>query len=102
MPKKKKSEFQSFDFKDILVWFVENVIKKIGAEIIDDVKEKSKELVEQIKRKTTGIFFSIVGFIFLLVGISLLLETILPIRGSGFFLSGLLIMLLGVFVTIKK
>lgn len=101
MPKK-NNQAKDFDFKDFLVGFIESFLKKIGAEIIDDVKEKSKEIMEQIRKKATGTFFSALGFIFFLVGFSLVLEVFLPVRGIGFLISGIIVMFTGILITIKK
>ncbi len=101
MNKKTKKETE-FDFKDFIIGFIENFIKKIGSEIIEDVKEKSKEIVEQAKRKATGTTLIFIGLIFFLIGFSIFLEKIINFPGTGYLVIGTTIFLTGLFISIKK
>ena len=98
----KENKNGNFALGEMIVGLIGNFIKKIETEIVQDVKQKAREISSQIKRKTTAIFLIFFGSIFFLVGASLLLENMVPIRGLGYFLIGIIIFLVGLFINIKK
>lgn len=100
MPKKKNSG--EFNLKDFFITFIEDFIKKIGGEIMENIREKAHEIAQEIKRRTTATFFLILGLIFLLVGLSLFLENFLPLRGLGYLLIGLVVFFTGFLINIKQ
>ncbi|MFZ5982520.1 MAG: hypothetical protein ACOYS2_03050 [Patescibacteria group bacterium] len=100
MPKKKTSS--EFNLKDFFVTFIEDFIKKIGGEIMENIREKAHEIAQEIKRRTTATFFLILGLIFFLVGISLFLENFLPLKGLGYLLTGFIVFLIGFLINIKQ
>lgn len=100
MPRKKTND--GFDLKEFFVSFIETFIKKIGAEIMEDIKEKSRELLEQLRRKTIVVTLLLLGLIIFLIGLSLFLENFFPLQGMGFLLTGFLIIFIGLLINIKK
>lgn len=103
MNKKQPTKNESgFELKDFFVSFIENFIKKIGEEIISDIKEKAHAILEQLKKKTVSVFLMVFGFIFFIVGVSIFLENFLPLNGLGFLIVGFIIFLLGYIINIKK
>jgi NhaP-type Na+/H+ or K+/H+ antiporter len=100
MPRKKESD--NFNLKEFFISFIETFIKKVGGEIIEDIKEKAHEISQELKRKATTTTFLIFGLIFLLVGFSLFLESLFHIKGFGYILVGFILILIGLLINIKK
>jgi len=100
MPRKKEND--GFDLKEFFVSFIETFIKKIGTELIEDIKEKSRELLEQLRRKTIVVTLLFLGFIILIIGLSLFLENFFLLKGIGFLVTGFLIIFIGLLINIKK
>ena len=98
----KKNNSSDFNLKDFFVTFIEDFIKKIGGEIMENIREKAQEIAKEIKRKTASLFFLILGFIFFLVGIAMLLESVLPSRGSGYIIIGFVIFFAGFLISLNK
>jgi hypothetical protein len=87
---------------EILTGLIGNFIKKVETDIVHDVKIKAHEVSNQIKRKTAGTIFLILGLIFALIGISVILENLFVIAGLGYFIVGTIIFLMGYIINIKK
>ena len=93
MPKKSKNES---GWKGIAQGIIGNSISKME----HDIKERAKEVVLKIERKTASAILLFVGIIFLLVGIAILINSltfnVYPWVGWGFV--GVVIFLIGYLV----
>ena len=102
MKNKKTKKEEGFELKDFFVSFIENFIKKIGEEIVEDIKEKARKILEQLKRTTLVVSFLFFGLIFFLIGLGLFLENFFPLQGVGFLIVGFLIFFIGLLININK
>jgi pilus assembly protein TadC len=91
--KTKKKSAQHNEWKNLSQGFVENVFEKLS----DNVSQKIRSWVVMLKRKTAGFILTVLGVLYLLIGLSVFLNSILgPILpGLGYVTVGVLAILIG-------
>jgi len=97
-----KPEKDGIDWWEKLEAIVNSSVKGVVGGFVKNAHDRWQEFLRKAQKNVAGFFLLIVGFIFALVGISLIIDHLLQAgSGLGFALIGLLALILGL-VIIKK
>jgi len=93
---KKNSASNQNEWKSLFQGFIENIFEKLS----DNISQKVHNWIKMLKRKTIGFLLVVFGFLYLLIGFSVFLNSLLGqiIPGLGYVTAGVLAMLVGYLV----
>ncbi|MDX9912985.1 MAG: hypothetical protein RBS77_00180 [Candidatus Moranbacteria bacterium] len=97
--KESKKEEPNSAWKEMTQTFVANILTKVG----DNISTKVQTWFNDIKRRTLGAILSLIGLIFVLVCLSLYINTFVSEEASwiGYGAVGMLILSVGYFLSKK-
>jgi hypothetical protein len=100
--KHEKPEKDGIDWWEKLEAIVNSSVKGVVGGFVKNAHDRWQEFLRKAQKNLAGFFLLIVGFIFALVGISIIINELLKVsNGLGFALVGALALILGL-VIIKK
>lgn len=100
--KNHKHEKDGIDWWEKLEGIVKGSVKGVVGGLVQNAHERWQEFLKKLQKNLAGFFLLIVGFIFALVGISIIINELFKFsNGLGFALVGVLSLFLGLII-IKK
>lgn len=92
-----KKESKNAGWKSLVQGFVENVLEQVS----ENVSQKVHVWVKMLKRKTIGSVLMIAGLIYLMIGLSVYLNSILGriLPGLGYITVGIIAALIGYLIS---
>ncbi len=98
--KTNKKETKGSDWKNLVQGFVGNVMEQLS----ENVSSKIHAWIKMLKRKTIGSILMVLGLLYLLIGVSVYLNSVLGqvIPGLGYITVGVLAMLIGYLISNDK
>ena len=100
--KKEKLEKDGIDWWEKLEAIVHSSVKGVVGGLAQKAHERWQEFLKKLQKNLAGFFLLIVGFVFSLVGLSIIINELFKVsNGLGFALVGVFALLLGLII-IKK
>lgn len=93
--KASQEEREGFDVKDFLAHFLSGLVKTVQLNVIDNIRKQAHLIGLRVRMAILGSTILLVGFVCIVIGLALLLEQAIGVRGGGFLIMGAVVMLFG-------
>ena len=89
------TEHEAFDVKDFFAHFLSGLVKTAQLNLIDNIRKQAHLIGLRVRMAIIGSAILLVGFACIVIGLALLLEQAVGVRGGGFLIMGAVVMLFG-------
>ena len=90
------------DWKDTALSVVKTFFENFFAELTRNVKQKIELFVIKLRNNLISLSLFLLGLIFLIVGITIMLEYLIKIPGLGYMIVGLVLLLFGTMMKMRS
>jgi len=97
-----KEKDNEIDWKGMAFGMIKNFFENLFSEFSKNVKQKIDFFVSKFKNSAISLSFVVIGIIFVAVGTAMALNFFIGLPGLGYLIIGLLLVLFGVIMRIRK